>query len=224
MDAAVRCKGFAGILGNSSSCLSAEATIPQAPDNATATVTTVSSSISSLSPRTLTSGVMQALSKHSDELQAALDKHWEDTLCLLRTSPASRKPTVPPKMLHKFRAANVKTMTKANSLTGRAGGGEFSTRKLKELSRNAEKEAMEHYEGEFAAWNAMDHELPSIINVKVNINALGKPYSPVNVPQSPDEFWQSILPDGCHIIIVNPDGNCFFRSILDQLYHDKSGR
>ncbi len=52
---------------------------------------------------------------------------------------------------------------------------------------------MEHYEGEVSARNAMDHELPPAINVNVDINALGKPDYPVNVSQSPDEFWQSIL-------------------------------
>jgi hypothetical protein len=67
---------------------------------------------------------MQALSKHSDKLQAALDKNWEDTLHLLWTEPAASKPTVPPKMHHKIRAANMKTMTKVNSLISRAGGGE----------------------------------------------------------------------------------------------------
>jgi hypothetical protein len=142
-------------------------------------------------------------------------------LRLLRTGTASGKPTVPLKMLHKNRAANMKTMTKANSPISRAGGGELlSTRKLKELGRNAEKEAIECYEGEVAARNAMDHELPPAINVNVYINALDKPDSPVNIPQSPDESWQSILPNGCHILSVEPDGNCLFRSILEQLYHD----
>ncbi len=79
---------------------------------------------------------------------------------------------------------------------------------------------MERYEGEVAAWNAMDHELPPAINLNININALGKPNSPVYVPQSPNEFWQSILPNGCHILSVEPDNNCLFGSILDQLYHD----
>jgi hypothetical protein len=100
MNAIVR-KGFAGSLGNASSGLPAEATIPQALDDATATATMISSSISSSTPGTLTSGVMQASSTHSDKLQAALDKHQEDTLCLLRMGPASGKPTIPPKMLHK---------------------------------------------------------------------------------------------------------------------------
>jgi hypothetical protein len=66
-------------------------------------------------------------------------------LCLLWTGPASGKPTVPPKMLHKIRAANMKTMTKANSLVSHTDGGELSTHKLKELGRNAEKEATERY-------------------------------------------------------------------------------
>jgi hypothetical protein len=82
MNVAVQCKGFAGSLRDASSGLSAEATIPQAPDDATATATTFSSSISSSTPGTFTSGVTQALNMHSDKIQAALDKHWEDTLHL----------------------------------------------------------------------------------------------------------------------------------------------
>jgi hypothetical protein len=66
----------------------------------------------------------------------------------------------------------------------------------------------------------MDHELPPTIDINVDINALGKP----NIPQSPDEFWQSNLPNGCHILSVEPDGNCLFHSILDQLYHDNEAR
>ncbi len=126
---------------------------------------------------------------HSIELQAALDKHQGDILHLFWTGPASGKPTVPPKMLHKIRVANMKTMTKANSLIGCAGGREFSTCKLKELGRNAEKEAMERYEEEVATQNAINHELPPYVNVNVGINALdSEPKSPVDVPQDPMSF------------------------------------
>jgi hypothetical protein len=73
-DAAVW-EGFAGTLRNAYAGLSVEATIiPQALDDATATATMVSSSISSSTPGTPTSCVTQASSKHSDELQAVLDK------------------------------------------------------------------------------------------------------------------------------------------------------
>jgi hypothetical protein len=65
---AVAWKGFAGSLGNASSGLPAETTIPQAPDDATATATMAPSSISSLTPGTLPPGVVQASSMHSDKL------------------------------------------------------------------------------------------------------------------------------------------------------------
>jgi hypothetical protein len=123
IDAAMQ-KGFAGTLGNASSGLSTEATNPQAPYDVTATAMTVSSSISSLNLGTLIPGVRQASSKHSDGLQAALEQHWENTLHLLRMGPASGKPTVPLKMLHKIRAVNMKTMTKVNPLTSHAGKGD----------------------------------------------------------------------------------------------------
>ncbi len=75
-------------------------------------------------------------------------------------------------------------------------------------------------QGRDAAWNATNHELPPAININVDINALAWPDSPVNIPQSPDKFLQSILPNECHILSVEPDSNCLFCSILDQLYHD----
>jgi hypothetical protein len=118
----------------------------------------------------------------------------------------------------------MKTMIKANTLMSHAGGGELSTCKLKELGRNAEKDAMECYKGEIATGNAMDHELTPTIDINIGINALGKPDSPINIPHSPDEFWQSILPDECHILSFEPDGSCLLGSILDQLYHDNGAR
>ncbi len=33
-------------------------------------------------------------------------------------------------------------------------------------------------------------------------------------------FWQSHLPNGCHILSTKLDGSCFFHCILDQLNHD----
>jgi hypothetical protein len=130
------------------------------------------SSISSLTPVTFISGVTQALNNHSDKLQAALNKYWEDILHLLRMGPTFGKPTLPPKMHHKIRAANMKTMTKANSLIGCTGGRELSTRKLKEDGRIAEHKAMECYKSKVGAWNAMDYEPPPNINSNININAL----------------------------------------------------
>jgi hypothetical protein len=35
--------------------------------------------------------------------------------------------------------------------------------------------------------------------------------------QHANNFWQSHLPGGCHILSMDPDGNCFFHCILDQL-------
>ena len=35
-----------------------------------------------------------------------------------------------------------------------------------------------------------------------------------------EEFWRSLLPGGFHINSMDPDGNCLFRSLLDQLNHD----
>jgi hypothetical protein len=43
---------------------------------------------------------------------------------------------------------------------------------------------------------------------------------PARVPQILEEFWRSLLPDGYHVLSMEPDGNCLFRSILDQWNHD----
>ncbi len=35
-----------------------------------------------------------------------------------------------------------------------------------------------------------------------------------------EEVWRSLLPDRSHINSMDPDGNCLFRSLSDQLNHD----
>jgi hypothetical protein len=44
--------------------------------------------------------------------------------------------------------------------------------------------------------------------------------SPFRVPQSPKEFLLSLLPNEYRVISMEPDGNCLFCSISDQLNHD----
>ncbi len=43
---------------------------------------------------------------------------------------------------------------------------------------------------------------------------------PARVHLSLEEFWHSLLPNGYHVLSMEPDGNCLFRSISDQLNHD----
>jgi hypothetical protein len=39
--------------------------------------------------------------------------------------------------------------------------------------------------------------------------------------QDPDDFWRMAIPDGLQILTMTNDGNCFFRSISDQLTQDQ---
>ena len=43
---------------------------------------------------------------------------------------------------------------------------------------------------------------------------------PAKIRLSHEEFWWSILPNGYHIISMDPDRNCPFCSLSDQLNHD----
>jgi hypothetical protein len=157
-----------------------------------------------------------SLGKHDDDLQAALDKHWDNVLCLLCTGTATSKNAIPQKMLLKIRGVNMTTMVQINDLTACADGNKLSTLRLKELGSNAEHEARELYKAEENDKNAMDQSYCPIHIDEMNSNF----QSPVRVPQSPEEFLLSLLPNEFHIMSMEPDGNCLFRSVSDQLNHD----
>jgi hypothetical protein len=154
-------KELAVSLGNAFSVCAAKTTIPQAPGDAIAMAAMVSSHITSSIPRITTISVTQTVDKHNAKLQAALDKHQDDILCLLQTGNYSGKPIISPKMLHKIWVANMTTMTKTNLLTARLGGKSLTMCKLKELNSYAKHKAMERYKAEVAAQNAINHEPPS---------------------------------------------------------------
>jgi hypothetical protein len=85
------------------------------------------------------------LSKHGTDLQAALDKHRDDVLHLLRMGTTAGQNIIPKKMLTKVLKANMTTMTQVNTLIARAGGKELSTWRLKELGSIAKHKAMKLY-------------------------------------------------------------------------------
>jgi hypothetical protein len=64
------------------------------------------------------------------------------------------------------------TMIKVNLLIARDGGKELSTRKLKELGGNAEKEAAVIYQEEVAALDAMDNAPSSDSNAILGRDAM----------------------------------------------------
>ena len=79
-----------------------------AQDDAAATATTCSSTLPSfdLANPALSNAkdmsVQSALSKRNADLQAALDKHRDNILCLLQTKTPTSQNTIPPKMLLKI--------------------------------------------------------------------------------------------------------------------------
>jgi hypothetical protein len=112
-------------------------------------------------------------------------------------------------------------MTQINTLIARAGGKKLSTWRLKEFRSIAEHTAMERYDAEVAERNAMEQEPPANINAPVISDVMiDGQESTVTDLQRSDDFWQSHLPNGCHILSMERDGNGFFCCISDQLNHD----
>jgi hypothetical protein len=125
------------------------------------------------------------------------------------------------KFLTKVCEANMTTMSQINTLIARAGDKELSTQKLKELRSIAKLAAMELYDAKVAEQNAMEQELPAKIDAPIISDLMIAGQEPtITDLQHSDNFWQSHLPDGCHILSMEPDGNCFFCCISDQLNHD----
>jgi hypothetical protein len=110
-----------------------------AQDDAAATATSCSSTLPSfdLANPALSNAkdmsVQSALSKCDADLQAALDKHRDNVLCLLRAKTPNSQNAIPPKMLLKIRAVNMITMVQINDLVACAGSKELSLLRLKEL-------------------------------------------------------------------------------------------
>jgi hypothetical protein len=202
-------------LGGASLRLSAKSPILQPSDDASATATMFTSTIISSSPGTATSISDQVSNKQTSNLQLALVKHRDDILHLLWAGTDSGKHTIPPKMAQKIRVANMKTMDKANSSIGCAGGKLYSTRKLKEMGNNSEIKAKGIHNAKVARLNVMDHEPPSPNNSGHIEPMITDPKESVPDQQQTNDFWQTILPNECQILNMEMDGNCLFHSILD---------
>ncbi len=108
------------------------------------------------------------------------------------------------------------TMVQINDSIAHAGSKKLSTLRLKELGSNAERKARELYKVEEDDKNVMDQTYCPIHIDEMNSNF----QSPIRVPQSPEEFLLSLLPNEFRIMSMEPDGNCLFCSISDQLNHD----
>ncbi len=72
------------------------------------------------------------------DLQVVLDKHCNDSLCLLWTKSHSGQGTIPQHMLTKIRKVNMGSIVKINDQFSQAGGKVLTVMKLKELGSKAE--------------------------------------------------------------------------------------
>ncbi len=144
------------------------------------------------------------------DLQVVLDKHRNDILCLLRTKSPSKQGAIPQHMRAKIHKVNMGSMVKINDQFAQAGGKALTVMKLKELGSKAEREARELYT------NLGDGGiLPTLTNALIPHIQL-----PSKVHPGIEEVWQSLLPHGSHINSMDPDRNCLFRSLSDQLNND----
>jgi hypothetical protein len=161
-----------------------------AQDDAAATATTCSFTLPSFdlaNPALFNAkdmSVKSALSECNADLQAALDKHRDDVLCLVRTKTPTSQNSIPPKMLLKIQAMNMITMVQINDLIAPAGGKELSLLRLKELGGQAEHEARELYKAREDDKNSMDQVVvPAQTDAMTSNNQ-----PPVRVLQTLEEF------------------------------------
>jgi hypothetical protein len=179
-------------------------------DDATTAATTFSSSITSLTPGTTASSSTDALIKYNTNFQNALEKHREDILCLIRKCTTSGKPAIPTKMIGKVRKANLATIKSIKKEASRHGGKELTTKKMKELGAQAEKEATAIFVAKMDQNNKMEQEELPLMNEQ--------PQPPV--PTYPG-LWAPELVPGFSVMQMELDGNCFYHSVSDQLFGDK---
>ncbi len=144
------------------------------------------------------------------DLQVVLDKHCDDILCLLWTKSPSNQVAIPQQMLTKIHKVNMGTMVKINDLFAQAGGKALTVMKLKDLGSEAERKAWRLYN------NLGDGCIPPALT-----NTMIRHCQPPSKGRlGIEEFWRSLLPNGSHINSMDPDGNCPFRSLSNQLNHD----
>jgi hypothetical protein len=126
-------------------------------------------------------------------------------------------------MLRKVRAANMASMTQANSITAWADGTNLSAKRLKKLGSNAKLKAKKLHDAKVAEQNKIVHGTAS--NPAMDIEA--NPEIAVRVPdalkeyqmehgsqekemshdRNPDGFWRTTIPEGTQILTMANDGN-----------------
>ncbi len=108
--------------------------------------------------------------EYESNLLATITKHREDILRLFWAGTGSGNSTIPPEMLRKVWAANMTSMTQANSLIACTGGTKLSSKRLKELGSNAKLKAKELHDVKVAEHNKMDHGTVSNCTEEMDTN------------------------------------------------------
>ena len=148
--------------------------------------------------------------EYNQDFQNALGKHQDDILCLIRKSATHGKPAIPTKMIGKIREANSATMTLINKEVSCHGGKELSLRKMKELGAQAEKESTALFAAKMKQIHTMEQEVLPLANAQL------QPPAPTFPAQ-----WVPKLALGFRVTQMELDGNCFYRSVSDQLFRDQ---
>jgi hypothetical protein len=179
-------------------------------DDATTVASTFSLLITSLTPGTTALSSTDTLIKYNADFQKALEKHPEDILCLIRKCTTSGTPAIPTKMIGKVREANLATMKSIDKEASRHGGKELTTKKMKELGAQSEKESKAIFVAKTDQNGKMEQEeLPLAIK------------QPHPSAPNPPELWAPRLGSGFSVMQMELDGNCFYCSVSDQLFCDQ---
>jgi len=113
-------------------------------------------------------------------------------------------------MIGMIREANLATMKRINKEVSRHGGKELTVRKMKELEAQAEKDATEIF-----AAKVEKNQMMEQVDLPLGNEQL-QPPSPMFSGQ-----WAPKLAPGFCVVQMAQDGNCFYRSVSDQLFCDE---
>ncbi len=115
-------------------------------------------------------------------------------------------------MIGKVWEANLATMKRINKEALLHGGKELTTKKMKELGAQAEKEAKAIFVTKMDQNGKMEQEKLPLANKQPHPPAL-----------NPPELWAPRLAPGFSVMQMELDGNCFNRSVSDKLFRDERG-
>jgi hypothetical protein len=87
---------------------------------------------------------------------------------------------------------------------------ELTTNEMQELGAQAEKEAKAKFVAKTDQNGKMEQEELPLANVQ--------PHPPA---PNPPELWAPRLAPGFSVMQMELDGNCFYRSVSDQLFHNE---